>query len=204
LKTTTMRLAVVFLVLAVVLGGGYGVLRAVGPAPGLGPLTDPGSQASDAGFTGGSDSVPVGVFSSGILDLVNFSHVSGVLDSISLDHASPGLELTSAYVIDRGLRCHRVVGWFVRPGVPALGNCAHPLNGFAITPHSGLHMRPPHIEVRHLSWPVLLVFRIRHPGTYSFRGIDVHYHFGPFHYTSTYKLGLTVCAPEAARCSYGG
>jgi hypothetical protein len=49
-----------------------------------------------------------------------------------------------------------------------------------------------------------MVFRVASPGTYGFRGIDVHYHFGPLHYTSTYKLGLTVCAPERARCSYDG
>jgi hypothetical protein len=63
-------------------------------------------------------------------------------------------------------------------------------------------MHPPHIVVRHLAWPVLLVFRIRQPGVFGFRGIDVHYHWGPLHYTSTYRLGLTVCAPVGTKCSY--
>jgi hypothetical protein len=195
---------VAVVLLAAVLGLGYGVARFFGAAPGWGPLTDPGSQASDAGYTGGSSSGPIGEYHSGMLSLVNFSRVSATLDSVSLDHATPGLTLVAAHVVDRDPRCNPVVAPWMEPGPPADSDCIHPLKGFSIPPQSGWHMTPAEFDVDHAAWPILLVLRIEHSGTFSFRGIDVHYHVGPFNYTSTYKLGQTVCTPAGTRCSYSG
>ena len=116
--TLRRRLLILALALVVIAGAGYGVLRGLGMAPGYGPLTDPGSQASDAGYPGGSGPVHVGVISANLLDIENHSHVSGILDSITLDRLTPGLELVGAYVVNRGLRCHLIFDGFVQDGVP--------------------------------------------------------------------------------------
>ena len=160
----------------------------LGMAPWRGPLTDPGSLDPNAGFTGAGGWVHSGQpFRYSLADVLNASRVNAIVDSVDVASPTPGLQLLATFMVDRRPGCISLLTHIFQPGVPPQSSCLQPASGWTVPAHTG-----PSEAQR-----MLLVFRIAGPGTYSFRGVNVHYHVGPLHFTSTYMIGMTVCAPRA-------
>ena len=138
------------------------------------------SMAIDVGHQG-TNGVPV---------LLNHGTDNAVLDRITFDGLMPGLQILGPLALR--------VGDYVGPGLAAgvirgyppahARGDARPVAGFVVHPY---RKRDEAVEL-------LIGFRPRRAGAFSYRSLGVHYHVGGRRYVAHYPISLTICAPFAA------
>ena len=177
------RKAVLILGLAIIVVGTAVWVRSAGLDPRPGPLGDPASLQSDAGYSSAGGPMPVGrPFTYGMIWVRNSSDFSATVDGITPQGGvwPPGMRLVGVYADP-----HSCFPAGLVRSIPIDTSCLQPLEGFATPPNT------PKGE----GVSILLELQVDRPGRYSVHGFDLHYHVGPFHYSSLYMIGLGVCAP---------
>lgn len=161
------------------------VLRGGGKT-GEGPL---GCGGCDFIFT----SLPIDVGhpgTNGVPVLLNHGTEDAVLDGVTFDGLTSGLEILGPLALR--------IGDYVGPGQAAgvirgyppvhTRQVARPVAGFVVHPYRS---RDEAVEL-------LIGFRPRRAGAFSYRSLLVHYHFAGHRYVARYPISLTICAPFAA------
>jgi hypothetical protein len=153
---------------------------------GEGPL---GCGGCDYIFT----SLPIDVGhpgTNGVPVLLNHGSKDARLDAVTFDGLTRGLEILGPLALR--------IGDYLGPGLAAgvirgyppahtRGN-ARPVAGFVVHPYRN---RDEAVEL-------LIGFRPRRAGAFSYRSLRVHYHVGGHEYVARYPISLTICAPFAA------
>jgi len=138
------------------------------------------SMAIDVGHPG-TNGVPV---------LLNHGRKDAIIDRVTFDGLTRGLDILGPLA----LRIRDYVGPGQAAGVirgypPAhTRGDARPVPGFVVHPYS---KRDEAVEL-------LIGFRPRRAGAFSYRSLAVHYHVGGHGYVARYPISLTICAPFAA------
>jgi hypothetical protein len=153
---------------------------------GEGPL---GCGGCDLIFT----SLPIDVGhlgTNGVPVLLNHGSDDAILDRITFDGLMPGLQILGPLALR--------IGDYVGPGQAAgvirgyppahTRGDARPIAGFVVHPYRN---RDEAVEL-------LIGFRPRRAGAFSYRSLRVHYHVGGRVYVAHYPISLTICAPFAA------
>ena len=153
---------------------------------GEGPL---GCGGCDYIFT----SLPIDVAHSGtngVPILLNHGSDDAVLDAVSFDGLTRGLEILGPLALR--------IGDYAGPGQaagvirgyppPHTRGSARPVAGFVVHPYRN---RDEAVEL-------LIGFRPRRAGAFSYRSLLVHYHVRGHGYVARYPISLTICAPFAA------
>lgn len=144
----------------------------------------------DCGYA--ASGVPIDVGKAGTYGIVvvrNRGSQPAVLDRVGYRRLSPGLEMLPAMALR--------VGDYEGPGGLASGlsltfppphvhGVARRLRGFPVLPHRTLR---DDVEL-------LLGFRPRRRGVFSYEALDVYYHVGKRRYVATFEVALKVCAPS--------
>jgi hypothetical protein len=167
--------------------GVFAVFFARGRAHGgEGPL---GCGGCDYIFT--SLPIDVGhVGTNGVPVLLNHGSGDATLDAVTFDGLTRGLEILGPLALR--------IGDYVGPGLAAgvmrgyppahTAGDARPVAGFVVHPYRN---RDEAVEL-------LIGFRPRRAGAFSYRSLLVHYHVGGHGYVARYPISLTICAPFAA------
>ena len=153
---------------------------------GEGPL---GCGACDDIFT--SMAIDVGhPGTNGVPMLLNHGSDDAILDRVTFDGLTRGLEILGPLALR--------IGDYVGPGQAAgvirgyppahTRGHARPVSGFVVHPYRN---RDEAVEL-------LVGFRPRRAGAFSYRSLAVHYHVGGHGYVARYPISLTICAPFAA------
>ncbi|HET7759735.1 MAG TPA: hypothetical protein VFK62_07410 [Gaiellaceae bacterium] len=126
----------------------------------------------------------------GVPVLLNHGSKDARLDAVSFDGLTRGLEILGPLALR--------IGDYVGPGLAAgvirgyppahTRGDARPVAGFVVHPYRN---RDEAVEL-------LIGFRPRRTGTFSYRSLLVHYHVGGHGYVARYPISLTICAPFAA------
>lgn len=162
------------------------VLYRVDGGRGEGPL---GCEGCDYIFT--SMAIDVGhAGTNGVPVLLNHGTEDAVLDQVTFDGLTSGLEILGPLVLR--------IGDYVGPGQAAgvirgypparTRQVARPVAGFVVRPYRS---RDEAVEL-------LIGFRPRRAGAFSYRSLLVHYHVAGHRYVARYPISLTICAPFAA------
>jgi hypothetical protein len=138
------------------------------------------SMAIDTGHPG-TNGVPV---------LLNHGTDDAVLDEIRFDGLTRGLEILGPLALR--------IGDYAGPGLaagvirgyppPHTRGDARPVAGFVVHPY---RKRDEAVEL-------LIGFRPRRAGAFSYRSLLIHYHVGGRGYVARYPISLTICSPFAA------
>ena len=126
----------------------------------------------------------------GVPILLNQSSKDAVLDAVTFDDLTEGLEILGPLALR--------IGDYAGPGQAAgvirgyppshTRGVARPVAGFVVHPYRN---RDEAVEL-------LIGFRPRRAGAFSYRSLLVHYHAGGHAYVARYPISLTICAPFAA------
>jgi hypothetical protein len=114
----------------------------------------------------------------------------GVLDHIVYRRLTPGLDTLHPLALrirdykPGGLAAGLILGF----PPPKAARVARPLHGFVVAPHQS---NLDDVEL-------LLGFRPKHKGVFTYDAVDLYYHVGKQRYVATYRTALKVCAPTAA------
>lgn len=157
-----------------------------GQGGGEGPL---GCGGCDYVFT----SLPIDVGhpgTNGVPVLLNHGSEDATLDAVTFDGLTRGLEILGPLALR--------IGDYVGPGLAAgvirgyppahTRRVARPVAGFVVHPYRN----------REEAVELLIGFRPRRAGAFSYRSLLVHYHVGGHEYAARYPISLTICAPFAA------
>lgn len=138
------------------------------------------SMAIDVGHRG-TNGVPI---------LLNHGSEDATLDAVTFDGLTRGLNILGPLALR--------IGDYVGPGQAAgvirgyppshTRGVARPVAGFVVHPYRN---RDEAVEL-------LIGFRPRRAGAFSYRSLLVHYHVGGHGYVALYPISLTICAPFAA------
>jgi hypothetical protein len=138
------------------------------------------SMAIDVGHPG-TNGVPV---------LLNHGHEDAILDRVTFDGLTRGLDILGPLALG--------IGDYVGPGLAAgvirgyppahTRGDARPVAGFVVHPYRN----------RNEAVELLIGFRPRRAGAFSYRSLAVHYHVGGHGYIARYPISLTICAPFGA------
>lgn len=161
-------------------------LTQTGGAGGEGPL---GCRGCDYIFT----SLPIDVGhpgTNGVPILLNHGSDDAILDRVTFDGLTRGLEILGPLALRIGDYVGPGQAAGVIRGYPPLHTRGHarPISGFVV---HGYHNRDEAVEL-------LIGFRPRRAGAFSYRSLAVHYHVGSHRYVARYPISLTICAPFAA------
>jgi len=162
------------------------VLIHMGGEDGEGPL---GCGGCDYIFT----SLPIDVGhpgTNGVPMLLNHGSEDATLDAVTFEGLTRGLDILGPLALR--------IGDYVGPGEAAgvirgyppqhTRGDARPVSGFVVHPYRN---RDEAVEL-------LIGFRPRRAGAFSYRSLVVHYHVGAHGYVARYPISLTICAPFAA------
>jgi hypothetical protein len=126
----------------------------------------------------------------GVPMLLNHGSDDAILDRVTFDGLTRGLEILGPLALR--------IGDYVGPGQAAgvirgyppahTRGHARPVSGFVVHPYRN---RDEAVEL-------LVGFRPRRAGAFSYRSLAVHYHVGGHGYVARYPISLTICAPFAA------
>ena len=126
----------------------------------------------------------------GVPILLNRGSEDAILDAVTFDGLTQGLEILGPLALR--------IGDYVGPGQaagvirgyppPHTRGTARRVAGFAVHPYRN---RDEAVEL-------LIGFRPRHAGAFSYRSLRVHYHVGEHGYVARYPISLTICAPFSA------
>jgi hypothetical protein len=126
----------------------------------------------------------------GVPILLNRGSEDAILDAVTFDGLTQGLDILGPLALR--------IGDYVGPGQaagvirgyppPHTRGTARRVSGFAVHPYRN---RDEAVEL-------LIGFRPRHAGSFSYRSLLVHYHVGGHGYVARYPISLTICAPFAA------
>ncbi len=157
-----------------------------GRGGGEGPL---GCGGCDYIFT----SLPIDIGhrgTNGVPVLLNHGSKDAVLDRVTFDGLTRGLDILGPLALR--------IGDYAGPGQAAgvirgyppahTRGSARPVAGFVVHPYVS---RDEAVEL-------LIGFRPRRAGAFSYRSLLVHYHVGKHGYAARYPISLTICAPFAA------
>jgi hypothetical protein len=125
----------------------------------------------------------------GINVLRNRGSKPAVLDRVVYRRLTPGLEMLHPLALRLGdYKPHGLASGLTR-GFPPTGTAAaRPIERVAVAPHGS------NIDDVEL----LLGFKARRKGVFSYDALDLYYHVGKKHYVTTYRAALKVCAPTAS------
>jgi hypothetical protein len=153
---------------------------------GEGPL---GCGGCDDIFT----SLPIDVGhrgTNGVPILLNHGSEDAILDAVTFVGLTRGLDILGPLALR--------IGDYAGPGQaagvirgyppPRTRASARPVDGFVVHPYRN---RDEAVEL-------LIGFRPRRAGAFSYRSLLVHYHAGGHGYVARYPVSLTICAPFAA------
>lgn len=172
--------------LAAAIAGIAVLVTHIGGNGGEGPL---GCEDCDEIFT--SMAIDVGhPGTNGVPILLNHGAEDAVLDRVTFDGLTRGLAILGPLALR--------IGDYAGPGQaagvirgyppPRTRGSARPVAGFVVHPYS---RRDEAVEL-------LIGFRPRRAGAFSYRSLLVHYHVGKHGYVARYPISLTICAPFAA------
>ena len=125
----------------------------------------------------------------GVPMLLNHGSDDATLDAVTFEGLTRGLDILGPLALR--------IGDYVGPGQAAgvirgyppqhTRGDARPVSGFVVHPYRN---RDEAVEL-------LIGFRPRRAGAFSYRSLAVHYHVGAHGYVARYPISLTICAPFA-------
>ena len=151
-----------------------------------GPLS-----CEDCGYAASSIPVDIGKTGTyGILVVRNPGPETAVLERVDYRELTPGLQMLRPFALRVGdYKGGRLASGLTLTFPPGdVGGVARPLTGFPVERH---RTNKDDVEV-------LLGFRPKRKGVFSYDALDLYYHVGKVRYVATYHVGLKICAPRAA------